>query len=158
MDAGSNSFIPTGFPILDSNINGAVNSTSIVNSSSITSASISVGSIVSTSILTGSLNYSSDNRLKKNIKFIDNSLNIINNINGYSFLFNDDIDYFDNYKYGFIAQELKPIIPNSVKLNDDGFYSVNYNNIIPLLVNAVNELTKKVNILEKKLENQLEID
>lgn len=106
----------------------------------------------------GSITYNSDIRLKKNINYIHNSLNIINNIKGYSYLFNNDIDIIDNYKYGFLAQEIKNILPNSVKLNNNGFYSIEYNNIIPLLVNSIHDLTNKINILEKKLENFLEID
>jgi hypothetical protein len=41
---------------------------------------------------------------------------------------------------GFIAQEVQEVIPEAVHPRPDGFLAVDYNRIIPLLVEAVKEL------------------
>ena len=54
---------------------------------------------------------------------------------------------------GLIAQEIQKVLPESVTPMEaeGGILSVNYNGVIALLVNAVNELTDKVKELEAKL-------
>ena len=54
--------------------------------------------------------------------------------------------------YGLIAQELKEVYPDLVDEGADGFLSVNYIEIIPLLIKAVQELTAKVDELESNNE------
>jgi len=41
---------------------------------------------------------------------------------------------------GFIAQEIKDILPNVVTTDDNGYMSVDYSRVAPLLVEAVKEL------------------
>ena len=49
--------------------------------------------------------------------------------------------------YGFIAQELQEIYPNLVIENKEGYLSINYLEIIPLLVRSIQELKAEVNTL-----------
>jgi len=50
-----------------------------------------------------------------------------------------------------IAQELEKILPNTVKNMYDGKYKgINYIQIIPYLVAAIQELTEEINILKNK--------
>ena len=51
-------------------------------------------------------------------------------------------------RYGFIAQEVKEIYPELVRTDADGYMYVDYLGLVPLLVNAVNELQAKIEILE----------
>jgi hypothetical protein len=46
--------------------------------------------------------------------------------------------------YGVIAQEIENILPDAVSINSQGNKTVNYNALIPLLVEAVKELSAKV--------------
>jgi len=73
--------------------------------------------------------------------------------------FNDDgtIDLKEKSKVqvGLIAQEVYPVIPEVVyRPKDDtkNLWSVDYDNIVPVLINAIKELSDKINVLESKLE------
>ena len=51
---------------------------------------------------------------------------------------------------GVIAQEIEEILPQIVTNRDNGFKAVQYEKIIPLLIEAVKELSAKVDRLENK--------
>jgi hypothetical protein len=90
----------------------------------------------------------SDLRFKKDITQIENSLEIVNSLEGVSYSWR--IDEFPNRNFsegrsnGVIAQELRKYIPNAVKEAPNGYLSVNYDEIIPVLIEAIKELNKKV--------------
>ena len=90
--------------------------------------------------------YSSDQQLKDNVLVIDNALNKLEHIGGYSFTWNDLIQdpRVGSDDYGVIAQEIEHILPAAVKINSRGHKTVNYNAVIPLLIEAVKELSAKV--------------
>lgn len=50
--------------------------------------------------------------------------------------------------YGLNAEELEEIFPDLVYENEDGSKSINYVEMVPILVQAINELTAKVAVLE----------
>lgn len=61
--------------------------------------------------------------------------------------------------YGVIAQELEDVLPHAVDINSRGYKTVNYNSLIPLLIEAVKELTERVKELEPDIEEpEEEID
>ncbi|MDD5213564.1 MAG: tail fiber domain-containing protein [Candidatus Gracilibacteria bacterium] len=97
-------------------------------------------------------NFLSDRRLKENIETITGSLDKVNKMNGV---------YFDRKKdgkhdLGFIAQEVEKVEPKLVTTNENGLKAVKYANITSLLVNAVKELTDKINDLFNKYLSQEE--
>ena len=51
---------------------------------------------------------------------------------------------------GVIAQEIESILPEAVTTRDSGYKAVNYEKIVPLLIEAVKELQAKVKELENK--------
>ena len=55
---------------------------------------------------------------------------------------------YEGNDVGVIAQELKEIIPESVRENDTGYLSVRYEKIIPLLIEAIKELNEEIKILK----------
>lgn len=87
----------------------------------------------------------SDKRYKKDIATIQNALEVINNLRGVSYKRVED----DTTHYGVIAQEVKEVIPEAV-INNNEFMSVSYSDIIGVLIEAVKELSKKVEKLESK--------
>jgi len=91
----------------------------------------------------GRLYHASDIKIKKEIKNIDNALNIINNLNGVEFKnINDNLNQF-----GLIAQEVEKILPQIIHYNKDtDLKSVSYINLIPILINAIKELNKKIDL------------
>ena len=52
-------------------------------------------------------------------------------------------------KLGFIAQEVGEILPELVNTGKDGYKSVQYANIVPLLVEAIKELNEEVEALKE---------
>lgn len=57
-------------------------------------------------------------------------------------------------QYGFIAQDIEEILPNLVYKNDRGVRSVAYNQIIPLLLHQIQQLTERVAQLEQSRNSQ----
>jgi hypothetical protein len=84
----------------------------------------------------------SDVRLKQNINDLDNSLDIIKNLRGVSFEYTPESEMGGGIRYGFIAQEVQNHVPDIVRnrAKGDGMLSLNYNEIVPILVEAVKEL------------------
>ena len=63
--------------------------------------------------------------------------------------FSSDMD-LDKKHYGLLAQEVQKIFPDLVKEDGTGYLSVNYVELIPLLIQAVQELSAKVEEIEKQ--------
>lgn len=99
-------------------------------------------------------NYSaSDIALKENLQIINNSLDKVSQINGYTFNY---IDRPEERVTGVVAQEIEKVLPEVVfdhERNNGTYKAVRYDNIIPLLIEAIKELKGKVNDLESRLNN-----
>tara|TARA_E500000318_G_C3563642_1_gene214673 strand:+ start:1563 stop:2402 length:840 start_codon:yes stop_codon:yes gene_type:complete len=91
----------------------------------------------------------SDKRLKNNIIKIDNSNNVINNLNGYTYDWNEKSGK-TGQGVGVIAQEVKELIPSAVRENQDGYLSVDYLKLIPYLIEEVKSLNNRIETLEGK--------
>jgi len=66
--------------------------------------------------------------------------------------FSKDTD-FDRKHYGFIAQEVKELFPDLVTEDEDGFLSMNYIEIIPLLVQAVQIQQMQIVELQQQIQS-----
>ena len=96
----------------------------------------------------------SDERLKTDIEKIDSALDKVGQLNGYTFTYKAD----GKQSAGVIAQEVEKILPSAVsekelplKMNDGVAYkTVQYDQLVGLLIEAVNELQAKVAKLEGK--------
>ena len=97
---------------------------------------------------------SSDKRLKTNIQTVKNPLNKISKINGVSFEWKEGHDERIQNKtnLGVIAQEVQKVIPEVVKERDDGYLAVKYDQLVPVLIEAVKDQQKQIDDLKKKLE------
>ena len=51
----------------------------------------------------------------------------------------------------FLSQEIEKVIPEAVKNRGSGYKGVQYDKIIPLLIEGIKELTKKTKKLEKEI-------
>lgn len=85
------------------------------------------------------LNTTSDAKFKTNIQTLNNSIEILKQINPVSFNWKST----GEKSYGVIAQELEKILPELVKGSEDE-KSVNYIPLIALLIDAILELDKKI--------------
>jgi hypothetical protein len=91
------------------------------------------------------VNTASDARLKENVITINGAIDTINKLRGVSF----NWKLTGKKSYGVIAQEIEKILPDVVNTVDDR-KSVNYGSIIGILIEAVKELSAKVDALEAK--------
>jgi hypothetical protein len=93
----------------------------------------------------------SDERIKTNIRTIENALDKTLLLRGVEY--NDIRIEPEKKKIGLIAQETELIIPEVVRTDDNGMKSIEYQNLVGLLVQAIKELNNKVinleNILKK---------
>ena len=109
------------------------------------------GEIVATADITAF--YSSDIRLKENIQPIENALEKVNQISGNTYNWKNGFEEIHSHKgtdVGVIAQEIELILPQIVTNRDNGFKAVQYEKIIPLLIEAIKELSAKVDRMENK--------
>lgn len=88
----------------------------------------------------------SDKRLKTNLHKIENPLKKLKKINGYTFNWSLN----NGSSGGVIAQELKEVMPSLV-YESGGYYKVNYNGVIALLIESNKELIKEIEELKGKV-------
>ena len=97
--------------------------------------------------------YTSDQRLKNNITPIPNALNKVLSISGNTFDWNEKSGK-EGTEAGVIAQEVLEVLPEVVTTRDNGYLAVHYDKIVPLLIEAVKELSGKVDELQQKLNDK----
>ena len=81
---------------------------------------------------------SSDERLKEDVKTIDNALDKVDQLRGVEFTRIEG----GERQIGVIAQEVEKVIPEVVK--DGAFKSVSYGNLVGLLIEAIKELKAEI--------------
>jgi hypothetical protein len=99
----------------------------------------------------------SDISLKTDITSISNALSKVNSIRGVNFKWkkykpdgSKPIPSRDRNRIGCIAQEVNEVLPEAVDTSKDGEWGVSYSTLIPLLVEAVKELSAEVDILKNQ--------
>ena len=103
--------------------------------------------------------YSSDITLKTNIVKITDALAKVKSLDGVTFNWNELAK--ERYgrdtserEAGVIAQQVQPQLPEVVKTREDGTLAVDYEKMVPLLIEAIKELTGKVEDLQNQLNNK----
>lgn len=89
---------------------------------------------------------SSDIRLKTNIEKIENALDKVCQLSGYTY------DMNDKRNTGVIAQEVEKVLPEVVQDGEDGYKTVAYGNMIGLLIEAIKELKEEIKGIKMKIE------
>lgn len=116
----------------------------------------SVGSIFTT----GTYDSSSDARFKEDVEPLTDSLSTVVKLRGVEFSWKQDeypeYNFSEERQVGFIAQEVAAVLPEVVNKSDDkdGFYSVSYGRIVPVLVEAIKELKAENELLKDQLKTQ----
>ncbi|MBR5168546.1 MAG: tail fiber domain-containing protein, partial [Salinivirgaceae bacterium] len=111
----------------------------------------------------------SDSRLKKNVETIDGALDKVLKLRGVTYYWKnreemaaakgvsaDSMRYgYDDKKHiGVIAQEMEEVFPELVGTDPDGFKSVSYSNLTPILIEAVKELKAEKDELQTTVTTQ----
>ena len=147
--SGASSSASSGATLSD---NTTTNSTFYPTLSSATSGSYTTAVISSTKLTfnpsTGNFGATqftslSDKTLKTNIRPIENSVALVQRLQGVRF------DWLENNKpsLGLIAQEVEEVIPELVE-TDNGIKSVSYSNMIGVLIEAIKEQQKQIEELK----------
>lgn len=101
--------------------------------------------------------YYSDDRLKNKIGNLEGALDKVNSLNGFTYTPNEKalalgVDQ-DEVRVGVSAQEVQAVLPEAVKdapvENTEGYLTVQYEKIVPLLIESIKELSAKVEELSK---------
>ena len=88
---------------------------------------------------TGTITDVSDARLKENIVPVTGALDKVRAIDGVYF---NMIDTPGRTEVGVLAQDVREVLPEAVSIIDpeNGYYGVNYNGILPVMLEAIKEL------------------
>ena len=102
--------------------------------------------------------YSSDISLKDNIRPIESAIFKVQQIRGVTFDWNEkstELQQEKGHDVGLIAQEVEKVLPEVVQIREDGIRAIQYEKVVPLLVEAIKEqqvtienLTKRIELLE----------
>lgn len=97
---------------------------------------------------TGNVTAYSDRRLKEDIQIIDNALDKVKALGGYTYNRTDT----GERQTGVIAQDVLAVLPEAVVESDDGYYGVAYGNMVGLLIEAIKEQQQQIEKLTALVE------
>tara|TARA_R110001606_G_scaffold6617_1_gene29696 strand:+ start:5116 stop:6114 length:999 start_codon:yes stop_codon:yes gene_type:complete len=99
-------------------------------------------------VFSGDVTVNSDMRLKANIISLGSTLAKLLKIDGKSYVMKKNTAV---QKIGLLAQDVKEVFPELVKEanNEEGTLSVNYQGLIPVLINAIKEQQEEINELKR---------
>ena len=97
----------------------------------------------------------SDRTLKNVIGKVTNALEKIENLNGVEYYWNEKannigVSNSKDLQIGLIAQEAEVVYPSLVHNHVDGYKRLNYDKLVPILIEAIKELSARVKVLEGK--------
>jgi hypothetical protein len=103
----------------------------------------------------GTIN-TSDARYKTNIQTIENPIDKIMGINGIRYNWNSneypDMNFDNDTHLGVLAQEVEEVLPELVFTDENGYKSVSYEKLTPVLIEAVKEQQEEITELKARLE------
>ncbi len=98
----------------------------------------------------------SDSRFKKNVAHIDNALDTVLKLNGVSYEWNTeehkDKNFSEGKHYGVIGQETEKVLPEIVKEDGNGYETIAYTELIPILIESIKEQQKIIEELKAKVQ------
>ena len=95
--------------------------------------------------VTGDIVVSSDARLKANIASLGTTLAKLLQIDGKTYTMKKD----GKQKIGVLAQDIQKVFPELVTTDDKDMLAVNYQGLVPVLINALKEQQSEINELKK---------
>jgi hypothetical protein len=103
----------------------------------------------------------SDVRLKNGIETLEGALETIMKINAVEYDWNKNLnpnmyEFFSKqdklHTIGLIAQNVRLYYPEAVKMNDDGYYSIDYYKLNSVLVEGIKDLQYEIEDMDKELD------
>jgi hypothetical protein len=91
----------------------------------------------------------SDITVKKEVKRIENAIEKVKELNGYTYVRTDDET--GTRRAGVIAQEVQKVLPEVVSANPDGTLNVAYSNMIALLIEGMKEQQATIERMQQEI-------
>jgi hypothetical protein len=92
------------------------------------------------------INETSDARLKKNVNAIEDALHKVMEMRGVTYNWKTEEfperNFDKQLQFGLIAQDLEKVIPELVDTDNEGWKSIEYSHIVPVLIEAIKEQQK----------------
>lgn len=99
---------------------------------------------------TGNITAFSDSNYKKDLERIENAVDKLSTLTGYTFAFTEDTSEQPKRYAGLLAQEVHSVLPEVVSVEPDtGKMGVSYGNMMALIVNAIKELKNDIQDLKQ---------
>jgi hypothetical protein len=89
----------------------------------------------------------SDARLKQDIRPIGSALEKVRDLNGVLFTWDTDtvdVHGYEGQSVGVLAQDVQRVLPEAVRERDNGYLAVDYEKLVPLLIEAIKDLTDEI--------------
>jgi hypothetical protein len=87
-------------------------------------------------------NLLSDIRYKTEIEYLNNPLDMISTLKGFYFYWNTGTD--KNRQFGLSAQDVEKVLPEVVSKGTDGYLSVDYGKLVPLLIEGIKDQQQQI--------------
>ena len=118
-------------------------------------ASGSVAMVVQGQLNANGTIYNSDVRYKKNIHTLEGSLEKIMQLRGVEYEMRTKdfpaMQFSDGAQVGLIAQEVEKLVPQVVSTNADGYKSVDYAKLVPVLIEGMKAQQQEIELLKKQV-------
>jgi hypothetical protein len=92
----------------------------------------------------------SDKRVKYDIKRIEDPIEKVKRLNGYTYLRND-MPEGSPRQTGVIAQEVLEVLPEAVGGTEENHYSVAYGNMVGLLIEAIKDQQTQIDEMKEQI-------
>ena len=133
-------------PVPNGNVDVKVNGANVVVWS--TAGEYVTGNISATGdVIAQNVNSLSDATLKENVTPIENAGSTIDQLHGVGYNWKDG----SGHAYGMVAQQVEEVLPEAVRTDDNGIKSVNYQMVIPFLVETIKELRQDIAEIKAQL-------
>ena len=103
--------------------------------------------ILASTVTATTITATSDPKLKREMKPIPQCLQMLDEMNAYSYFWKFANE--EGEQFGVNADEIESVKASLVKKGKEGFKSVNYNGIVAVLLGAIKELKQEVQALKK---------
>lgn len=95
---------------------------------------------------------SSDQRFKQNIRTLEGVAAKLQQLSGYTYAMRTaefkEKNFAQTEQIGLIAQEVKAVFPQLVKEDEKGYLAVNYDGMVPVLLEAIKEQQQQIDALK----------
>ena len=103
-------------------------------------------------VIPGEVRMNSDERQKQKIEPITNARELVEKLEGKTYEWKSAVGRAPGRHYGLIAQQVETVVPEVVSEDKEGAKSVSYQSVVPILVEAVKELSAENRALRSEIE------